>query len=110
MFRHEAGMGQKGVINYASSMNNPIMNSGLMTPDRNNPLLPVIGSSPNLTFLNGETSGLDMEFQLGLTTDSAGDVRLGLQLTRVLDASYDTSSAFSPDFQNLSAMPYLLLV
>ena len=100
MFRHENSIGQKGVLNYASSVNNPITNSGFLAPDRNNPMLPFIGSSQNLTFLNGETSGLDMEFQLGLTTDSAGDIRLGLQLTRVLDASYDTSSAFSPELQN----------
>lgn len=100
MFRREAGIGQKGVVNYTSPVNNPIMNSGLLTPDHHNPLLPIIGTGQNLTFLNGETSGLDMEFQLGLTTDSAGDIRLGLQLTRVLDSSYDTSSAFSPSLQN----------
>jgi hypothetical protein len=41
-----------------------------------------------------------MEFQLGLTTNSAGDVRLGLQLTRVLDASYEAASAYTPGLQN----------
>ena len=100
MFRHEAGIGQKGVVNYTTPVNNPMMSAGLLTPDRSNPLLPLIGSGQNFTFLNGETSGLDMEFQLGLTTDSAGDIQLGLQLTRVLDASYNTSLAFSPNLQN----------
>ena len=32
--------------------------------------------------------------------DSAGDVRLGLQLTRVLDATYETSSTLAPSLQN----------
>jgi hypothetical protein len=100
IFRHEASVGQKGVVNYAAPLNNPIMSPGLLAPDRGNPLLPLIGSGQELTYLNGETTGLDMEFQLGLTTDSAGDIRLGLQLTRVLEASYDTSLAFAPSLQN----------
>lgn len=100
MFRREASVGQKGVVNYASPLNNPIMGAGFLVPDRQDPLLPFIGSGQDLTFLNGQSSGLDMEFQLGLTTDSSGDIRLGLQLTRVLDASYDTGSSFSPNLQN----------
>jgi hypothetical protein len=100
MFRHEAGIGQQGVVNYAAPISDPIISAGLLTPDQGNPLLPIIGSGQSLTYLNGETSGLDMEFQVGLTTDSAGDIRLGLQLTRVLEASYDTSTAYSPSLQN----------
>lgn len=101
MFRRDADIGQQGVANYVSPVSNSSMYNGLLTPDYSQPLLPVIGGAEqSLTFLNSETSGLDLEFQLGLTTDSAGDIRLGLQLTRVLDASYVTGSAFSPDLQN----------
>ena len=50
--------------------------------------------------MSGETSGLDIEFQVGFAMDSAGDIRLGLQLTHFLDASYDSISAFAPDLQN----------
>ena len=100
MFRHEAGIGQKGVVNYATPITNPFLGAGIPTPGQGDPLLPAISSGQNLNYLSGETSGLDMEFQVGLTTDSAGDVRLGLQLTRVLDATYETASAFSPSLQN----------
>lgn len=102
MFRHEAGIGQQGVVNYANPVTDPLLSAGIMTADRSNPLLPAIASGQTLSYLNGETSGLDMEFQVGLTTDSAGDIRLGLQLTRVLEASYDVSSAYAPSLQNWS--------
>ena len=39
--------------------------------------------------LNGadsEITGVDLEFQLGVSTNRAGDISLGLQLTRILDA------------------------
>ena len=65
-----------------------------------NSLLSAIGAGQSLNYMSGETSGLDMEFQVGLTTDSVGDVKLGLQLTRVLDASYKTSSTYAPSLQN----------
>ena len=58
-----------------------------------------MGAGQPLSYLSGETSGLDMEFQVGLTMDSAGDIRLGLQLTRVLDASYEATTAYSPTFR-----------
>ena len=100
MFRHQAGIGQKGVVNYATPITNPFLSAGTPIPGQGDPLLPAISSGQSLNYLSGETSGLDMEFQVGLTTDSAGDVRLGLQLTRVLDATYETASAFSPSLQN----------
>ena len=100
MFRHEAGIGQQGVVNYAAPINAPIPVAGLLTPDQGNPLLPALSAGQPLSYMSGETSGLDMEFQVGLTTDSAGDIRLGLQLTRVLDASYEATTAYSPSLQN----------
>ncbi len=100
MFRHEAGIGQQGVINYAAPISAPIPGAGLMAPDQGNPLLPALSAGQPLSYMSGETSGLDMEFQVGLTTDSAGDIRLGLQLTRVLDASYEATTAYSPSLQN----------
>lgn len=100
MFRHEAGIGQQGVINYAAPINSPILGPGLLTPDQGNPLLPAISAGRSLDYMSGETTGLDVQFQVGLTTDSAGDIRLGLQLTHVLEASYDATSAYSPGLQN----------
>jgi hypothetical protein len=100
MFRHEAGIGQQGVINYAAPINSPLPGTGLSSPDMGNPLLPALSAGQSLNYMSAETSGLDMEFQVGLTTDSAGDIRLGLQLTRVLDASYEATTAYSPSLQN----------
>lgn len=39
------------------------------------------------TALDSETSGVDLNFQVGFTTDVAGEVQLGLALTRVYDAN-----------------------
>jgi len=100
MFRHEAGIGQQGVVNYAAPVNSPLLGAGVLTPDQANPLLPALSAGQAVNYMSGETSGLDMEFQVGLTTDSAGDIRLGLQLTRVLDASYETTANYSPSLQN----------
>ena len=100
MFRREASTGQKGVINHAAPMSDLVLGSGILEPGNTNSLLPAISAGQSLSYLSGETSGLDMEFQVGFTTDSAGDVRIGLQLTRVLDASYEASSVYSPSLQN----------
>jgi hypothetical protein len=98
MFRNEASIGQQGVINHATP--NPSLGAGMLSPGYGNPFLPAMASGQTLNYLSGETSGLDMEFQVGLTMDSAGDLQLGLQLTRVLDASYEATSAYSPTLQN----------
>ena len=100
MFRREASLGQQGVVNFAAPMSGAVMGAGLLTPGQGNPLLPAISSGQPLNYLNSEASGLDLEFQVGLTMDSAGDVRLGLQLTRVLDATYQATSAYAPSLQN----------
>jgi len=100
MFRHEASIGQQGVSNYAAPLNSQILGAGLLTPGQTNPLLPTPGTGQPLNYQSSEVSGLDMDFQVGLTMDSAGDLRLGLQLTRVMDASYTTASAYAPGLQN----------
>ena len=100
MFRHEASMGQQGVVNHAMPMTSPVLAAGLLAPGQANPLLPALNTGQPLNYVSSETSGLDVEFQVGLTMDSAGDVRLGLQLTRVLDASYNTASTYAPGLQN----------
>lgn len=38
--------------------------------------------------LESEVTGIDLEFELGVSTDQAGEMVLGLQLTRVFDARY----------------------
>ena len=64
-----------------------MMSSGLLSPMLANPLL-----SPNfgdpLQYMNTEASGVDLNFKVGIATDTRGDVRLGLAFSRVLEADY----------------------
>jgi hypothetical protein len=41
-----------------------------------------------LQYLNSEASGVNLNFKVGIATDNAGDVKLGLAFTRVLEADY----------------------
>lgn len=54
------------------------------------------GLSPS--YVQAETSGIDLDFEVGFTTDHAGDIRLGLALTRIYGASYE-------GLQGLAASP-----
>jgi hypothetical protein len=49
-----------------------------------NRILPGLSAA---TALDSEASGVDLNFQVGFTTDLAGEVQLGLALTRVYDAN-----------------------
>jgi len=99
MFRRGASMRQQNFGNAAIPLTRTLIGADLLTPAQSNPLLPAFGVGQPLDYLNSSTTGLDLEFQVGLTMDRAGAVRLGLQLTRVLDASYQAGSAYSPGVQ-----------
>ena len=63
------------------------MTSGFLSPMLVNPLLtPDIGDP--LQYMNAEASGVDLNFKVGIATDTHGDVRLGLAFSRVLEADY----------------------
>ncbi|KAA9129549.1 hypothetical protein F3N42_15240 [Marinihelvus fidelis] len=51
-----------------------------------NPLLPTQEMLPGVSSQDSQMTGIDLEFQVGISTDRAGDMVLGLQLTRVLDS------------------------
>jgi hypothetical protein len=107
MFKLDSSMRQQIPGSTAIPLANPVMEAGLISPAQNNPLLPAftLGQTPNQ--MSSETTGLDVEFQVGLTMDRAGDVRLGLQLTRVLDASFEAGYADAPGLQSWAvASPY----
>ena len=98
MFRHQSSLGQQNVLNYNAPVASPVLSGAMLTPGHGNMLLSnSIGQS--LGYIGSEVSGLNLDFQVGLTTNSAGDIRLGLQLTRVMDASYESSSAYAADLQ-----------
>ena len=100
MFRREANIGQPGVVNYTTPMNGAALGAGMLGPESGNPSFPAMNLGQPLNYLSGETSGLDIEFQVGFAMDSAGDIRLGLQLTHFMDASYEATSTLSPGLQN----------
>ena len=60
----------------------------LLTPVMTNPLLPATPLRQPLSYFEGEASGVDLSFQLGLTSNGYGDIRLGLAYSRILDASF----------------------
>jgi hypothetical protein len=76
-----------------------MMNNGLLSPNLGNPLLSTATNDP-LQYLNSEASGVDLNFKVGVTTDTRGDLQLGLAFSRVLDADFhglysQDASAFS---------------
>lgn len=72
-----------------------------------NPLLPSLEALPGTQALASEMTGVDLEFQLGISTDQAGDMVLGLQLTRVLDSTQDGTYYASPGIHNWTiAQPF----
>jgi hypothetical protein len=99
MFQQKSSIRQQSAGNVANPLGSMLIGADLLTPTQNGPLMPNFSAGQPLDYLQAETAGLDMEFQLGLTMDKAGAVRLGLQLTRVLDASYDASYAGIPGTQ-----------
>ncbi len=64
-----------------------MMTSTLLSPNLGNPLLSA-GSGDPLQYLNSEASGVDLNFKVGVTTDTHGDLQLGLAFSRVLDADF----------------------
>jgi hypothetical protein len=64
-----------------------VMSSYLLSPNLGNPLLSTGGSDP-LRYLNSEASGVDLNFKVGIATDTRGDLQLGLAFSRVLDADF----------------------
>lgn len=98
MFRNDATYGQRNTSNQGQALVDPIYGTNFLSPLGGNPLF--AATAQPLDYLDSHSMGLGMEFQVGFTMDSAGDLQLGLQLTRVLDASYETASGFAPEFQN----------
>ena len=100
MFRREASSGQKGVVNYTMPMIAADLGPGMLSSQSSNPFPAAMGQGQPLNYMSGETTGVDIEFQVGFAMDSAGDIRLGLQLTHVMDASYEATSNLVPGLQN----------
>jgi hypothetical protein len=64
-----------------------ISSNSMLSPNLVNPLISTQGTDP-LNYLNSETSGVNLNFAVGITTDTRGDVQLGLAFARIFEADY----------------------
>ena len=77
--------GSTGVYKLNQFNVSPLLDNPLLAPVAAGSMLPGALSSD---YLNAETTGIDLNFQVGITTGQTGEIQLGLALARVLDASY----------------------
>jgi hypothetical protein len=94
-FTSQSSSGQQG-LNPANRFNQaPLFDPIQYSESSLNRILPGLSST---AALEGEASGVDLNFQVGFTTDLAGEVQLGLALTRVYDANLNgpNSEVFTP--------------
>jgi hypothetical protein len=87
-FTQSANLDQPNVRQLNRMGGTALMDAGLLTPLAVNPLISGIPFVEPFHYLDSETSGIDLNFKVGISTDRAGDIQLGLALTRVFDASY----------------------
>ncbi|MDX1460965.1 MAG: hypothetical protein R3348_07905, partial [Xanthomonadales bacterium] len=90
LFREQSELGQYGVRG-ATGRALPLGR------DLRRPILPgLTGADSALLpgYLDSELGGIDLEFQLGVSTDRAGEMQLGLQFTRILDAEFSSAMPF----------------
>lgn len=88
LFRQEASTDPQSRAPAAGPLAAPVLDPALMSPLLANPLQPVLNAGHGIGFLDSEVTGIDLEFKVGVSTDNAGDMQLGLQFTRVLDGEY----------------------
>lgn len=101
-FTRDSGMNSSGASRFNTVQPSANSRLDLLTPVLTNPLLPATPLRQPLSYYHGEASGVDLNFQLGLTSNGYGDVRLGLAYSRVLDAD------FSGLYSNLTPMGWTI--
>ncbi|MDT8319077.1 MAG: hypothetical protein RQ826_00980 [Xanthomonadales bacterium] len=88
-FTHDAAISTGTAHRFDSGIAAAARESRFLATHMVNPLLGESGESDPLRMLNREASGVDLKFKVGLTTDTSGDLRLGLAFTRIFDAGYE---------------------
>lgn len=86
-FTQDSELNAPGVRRPGGLGGQAVMGNSLLSPNLGNPLMSSGGYDP-LQYLNSEASGVNLNFKVGISTDTRGDVRLGLAFTRVLEANY----------------------
>jgi hypothetical protein len=87
-FTQNADLSNPGVrqLNMVSGIS--VAPDRLLMPGLGNPLLVPSASVDPLQQFKGQTTGVDLDFRVGISTDNKGDIRLGLAFSHVLDANY----------------------
>lgn len=86
-FKQDAGISQAGAQQFNQLQGRATLAGPLLSPNLGNPLVSNSGGDP-LQYLNSETSGVDLNFKVGITTDNSGDIQLGLAFSHILEAEY----------------------
>jgi len=87
LFREEASMDARGMLPGNVGIT-PVISPNLTAATQGSVMFPGLAGASQQEYLDSEVSGIDLEFKLGVSTDNAGDLQLGLQFTRVLDGEY----------------------
>jgi len=95
-FKQDAGISQSGVQQFNQMQGQATLAGPLLSPNLGNPLVSNSGGDP-LQYLNSETSGVDLNFKVGITTDNTGDIQLGLAFSHILEAEYQGIYASSSE-------------
>jgi len=93
-FTTQTEQGSQGVFKLNQFNPSPSLENRLVTPVSGSSIFPNAVSGG---YLASETTGIDLNFQVGFATSQTGGVQLGLALTRVLDANYQATSNLSPN-------------
>jgi hypothetical protein len=98
-FTRAAEVNQAGTWQAGTRGGPTMMTNRMLSPNLGNPLLSTPSGDP-LQYLNSEASGVDLNFKVGISTDTRGDLQLGLAFSRVLEA--DFRGLYSQDGSALS--------
>ena len=99
-FNQNYELAQPGLAGVNQPIGATVLDGSLLSPTLANPLVAGFNGEP-MQYLNSETSGVDLNFKVGVATTNSGDIQLGLAFTHVLDAEFQ---GLYPDC-DLGAMP-----
>jgi hypothetical protein len=95
-FTQDSELNQSSVRRLGGLGGQVAMGNSLLSPNLGNPLLSPNNYDP-LQYMNSQASGVNLNFKVGIATDTSGDIRVGLAFTRVLEADYQGLYSNSSD-------------
>ncbi len=96
-FTQNANLSKSGGRQFDLASGISVAPDSLLMPGLGNPLLVPSAPVDPVQSFNGQTSGVNLDFRVGITTDNRGDIRLGLAFSRVLDANFQGIYANNPN-------------